>query len=76
MLQKTKDKVTDTDKGVTYTFFGSQIVNVEYEPDKCPHTCTVKTYSGPDGEMYHCYLCQSTLDEDGEIIQTLKEIPW
>jgi len=71
-----EDKVKDTDKGITYTFFNNQIVNVECEPDKCQHTSTVLTYSGHDGDLYHCHLCQSTLDENFEIVKTDKEIPW
>ena len=78
MLKKIdKNKVKDTEKGITYTFFNNQIINVEYEPDKCPHTSTTMTYAGHDGQyMYHCHLCQSTLDENLEILKTDKEIPW
>ena len=64
------------DGPITYTYFGNQVVNVEYDPERCKHQSTVKTYSGPDGAIYHCHLCQSTLDENFEIIKTNKEIPF
>lgn len=64
------------DGPITYTYFGHQIINVECEPEHCKHQLSVKTYSGPDGSMHHCHLCQSTIDENGEIIKTDKKIPF
>ena len=62
--------------GITQTWLGHQLIEHHLEPEVCRHQSAYQTYSGPDGNIYHCPACGSTVDEDFEIINSSSEIPF
>lgn len=52
----------------------------EYKPTLDPKTCNHQnaftTYDDIDGKLQHCPDCNATLDEDGQIVQVVDEIPY
>lgn len=46
------------------------------DPKTCNHQNAFTTYDDIDGKLRHCPDCNATLDEDGQIVQVVDEIPF
>lgn len=60
-------------KRVVLAFDGERI---RIDPKFCDHKNATITSVDMDGKIYHCPDCNATLDEDFEIIQVVKDIPF
>jgi len=68
--------VRDLKRGITQVFRGNRMINHKVDPDKCRHENAYLVYDAPDGRMRYCPQCLALVDEEGEITEHSRDIPF